>query len=114
MKKELFVKTMNKIQSLNEEQHEFNDMLKKIDPEFGGGYIYSKVIDFMIDILKELVNDKYDEIGYYAWELDFGKSYKDGCITSLDGEVIKLSTPEELYDLIEKDNEETTTEVEII
>ena len=39
------------------------------------------------------------------WELDFGKEYKDGIITKDDGSIIKLSNPEELYDLIISEQE---------
>lgn len=101
MDKELFVNTIRQMEELYIEQEKFNDMLKSIDNEFGGGYIHSKSIDILYNLLKELVNDKQDDwIGYYLWELDFGKKYEDGMITEADGTIIKLSTPEELYDLI--------------
>lgn len=101
MDKELFVSTMAKIEELNQEQEMFNDVLRKLDPEFGGGYINSKAIDTLINLLKVLVNDEYDNIGYYIWELDFGKKYEDGMITSADGEILKMSNAGELFDFIQ-------------
>ena len=100
MNKELFVDTMNKIEELVREQDEFDNLLHKIDNEFGGGYIYNKPIAILEDLLRILVNDKYDNISYYMWELDFGKEYKEGSITEEDGTPIPLSNASELYDLI--------------
>ena len=105
MNKELFVNTINEMEKLYKEQELFNDVLKKIDNDFGGCLIHNKTITLLEDLLKKLVNDKYDYISYYLWELDFGKEYKDGVITEADGSIIKLSNPEELYDLIMREQE---------
>lgn len=103
MDKELFISTMAKIEELHHEQELFNDVLKRLDPEFGGGYINSKAIDTLVNLLKVLVDDEYDNIGYYIWELDFGKKYEDGMITSADGEILKMSNAGELYDFIQSE-----------
>lgn len=100
MDKALFVETMNKLQELSEEQEMFNDALRVIDNEFGGGYIHNKTIFLVEELLAKLMNDKYDYISYYMWELDFGKEYKDGDIVDEDGTFIRLSNAEELYDYI--------------
>ena len=100
MDKELFVETINKLQELSEEQEKFNDILRLIDPEFGGGYVHNKTIFLVEELLSKLVNDKYDNISYYMWEIDFGKEYEDGCVTEEDGTPIPLSNASELYDFI--------------
>jgi len=100
MNKELFIKTMEQIKELVREQDAFNDVLSHIDPEFGGGYIYSKPINILSDLLKSLMNDKYDNISYYMWELNFGDNYEDGMITDQNNNIIPLKTPEDLYNLI--------------
>ena len=105
MNKELFVYIVNKMYELYQEQEKFDDVLKMLDNDFGGCLIHNKTISLLEEILKKLVNDKYDYIGYYLWELDFGKEYKDGVITEDDGSIIKLSNPEELYDLIISEQE---------
>ena len=105
MNKELFIKTVEDIKALYKEQEILNDALHTIDPEFGGGYIYNKPISILENLLKELVNDQYGNISYYFWELDFGEKYYDGCITGPNGEIIKLATPEDLYNLIKEENE---------
>lgn len=100
MDRELFIETINKLQELSEEQEKFNDILREIDPEFGGGYVHNKTIFLVEELLSKLVNDKYGNISYYMWEIDFGKEYKEGCITEEDGTPIPLSNAGELYDLI--------------
>ena len=104
MSKELFVKVINFMKELHIESEKYNNLMQEVDPEFGGGYIHTKTISFLEELLKELSNDVFNEIGYFLWELDFGSKYEDGCITGPEGEIIKLSSPEELYDLIGKDN----------
>ena len=106
MDRDLFIDTMNKIEALAREQDEFNDMLRKIDPEFGGCYIHNKTIFLLEELLSKLVNDKYDNISYYMWEIDFGKEYKMGCVAEEDGTPIPLSNPGELYDLIMESNKQ--------
>lgn len=100
MDKELFTYIVNKMDELYQEQEIFNNVLKTLDSDFGGCLIHNKTISLLEEVLKKLVNDKYDYIGYYLWELNFGKDYKDGVITEANGDIIKLSNPEELYDLI--------------
>lgn len=111
MNKELFVSTMEKIEELHREQERFNDMLRSIDSEFGGGYIHNKTINLLEDLLVKLVNDKYGNISYYMWEIDFGKGYEDGMITAEDGSIIRLSNPSELYDLIVEENADDESEL---
>lgn len=100
MEKNVFVKVINQMEELHREEEEFNDTLRKIDRDFGGGYIHSKSLSLLSGLLKELLSDEYDYIEFYMWELDFGKAYKDGVLTEDDGTPIPLRTPEELYDLI--------------
>ncbi len=37
-------------------------------------------------------------IEYYLWELDFGKKYKDGCVTRKDKSIVNLSDAGNLYE----------------
>ena len=63
------------------------------------GYIHNKTIALIVDLLAQLVNDEYDYISYYIWDLDFGKDYKENSVTK-DDISFPLSNAEELYDLI--------------
>ena len=98
--KERKYKMFEEYKTISIKLEKFNDILREIDPEFGGGYVHNKTIFLVEELLSKLVNDKYDNISYYMWEIDFGKEYKEGCITEEDGTPIPLSNAGELYDLI--------------
>ena len=64
-----------------------------------------RLYEDLIKIIGDAVNDESDWIGYYMWELDFGRKnrmdYKDRyTITDKDGKDVPCSTPSELYDCI--------------
>lgn len=58
----------------------------------------------VLSLLKMIMNDKYDWIDYWMYELDFGRKYHDGCVTDNQGNSIKLATIEDLWNLITEDN----------
>ena len=100
MNKELFIEAIDFIRELNVEENEFNSVMRKIDGEFGGGFIHNKSINYITGLLKVLVNDENDWISYYCWELDFGKKYVEGNVTEEDGTPIPLATAEDLWNII--------------
>lgn len=102
MTKELFIDTINFIKELNQEENDFNDMLRRVDNEFGGGFIHGKSINYLTGLLKILTNDENDWISYYCWEIEFGEKYYDGCVTEVDDTPIPLRTPEDLWNIITK------------
>lgn len=104
MDKQTFIDTICFIQELNKEQQQFNDLMSQIDDNFGGGYIHHKAIHYLSSLLAKLTNDTFEEIEYWMWELDFGEKYYDGCVTKEDGTIIKMKTPEDLYNMILADN----------
>lgn len=44
-----------------------------------------------------------DLVSYWCWELEYGKRYKDGCVTEKDGTIIDISTPEKLWKYLEEE-----------
>lgn len=64
----------------------------------------------VVDLLEIMTNDTEDRwIGYWAFELDCGENYEDGMVTEENGDIIKLKTIEDLWELL-KDNEARETE----
>lgn len=53
-----------------------------------------------INLLQEVAFPGTEDIDYFCYELDFGRSYVDGCVTDSDGNPIDLSTAEKLYDYL--------------
>ena len=47
-----------------------------------------------------------NEIEYFIYDLNFGKDYKEGCLTDMNGTPIDISTAEKLYDYIVSEVEE--------
>lgn len=98
--KEQFVNFMDK---LEEYVHKNNDIEEFLRKELELGMIYGpveKCCDLIVLILQTAMNDENDWINYYIYELDFGKSYKKGSITDVDGTDIPLRNAEDLYKLL--------------
>lgn len=47
--------------------------------------------------------DRMNTLEYFIYELDFGRNYTDGCLTDDNGCDVRISTAEELYDVLVKD-----------
>lgn len=100
--KELFCKIIGKIKEQITRDEEcskaFGIILKN---DFITGYDNYLIVDAILDILKLAFKDnhKYSTIDYFVYELNFGKEYKEGCISDSYGN-IDISTPENLYDYL--------------
>ena len=98
----MFCAAINAIK-LQQEQDEINS--KKLGKiyinAFPANLIYDNSIlsEMIILLLKELTDDKFNDINYFIYELDFGK-HGDGSITTENGEQIDLSSPEKLFDYL--------------
>ena len=62
---------------------------------------YKVLIDAFINLLKECGNDTNDWIGYFVWELDFGRDYTDGCVM-INGKDVPLRTAEDLWNILKR------------
>lgn len=96
---------MKYLQLLDEKDEEFNDLLEKLTFD-GYGYIYSDAISKFLELLKDIMNDRSDWIGYFVYELNWGAEYHLGCIRDKNDNAIPCSNLDELYDLLtEKQND---------
>lgn len=71
-------------------------------------YDNSSIVEGFINLLETLTNDVkhedgYSWIEYFIYELDFGKKYEEGKVTSY-GENVKLKTASDLYAFLIKNN----------
>lgn len=63
-----------------------------------------KTVNFLTNLvyteeeLKE--SGGFDDISYYAWELDFGKNWLSGMVTNKDGKNIPLKNSEDLWNIL--------------
>ena len=111
--KENFVSVIDAIeQFLREEDrlyHETNGVLRLYENDA----INDMVSSFFCFLLK-LFNDENDWIGYYMYELDFGKGWTETSVVEEDGSVIYLRNAGELYDFLIKNIESKTNSDKVI
>ena len=103
--KELFIETINAIQTQYEKDWKNSDKLSEVFNSFVEPYDNSLLTNQLLKILNKIFNIKENEYGsdieYFMWELEFGKKYTEGCI-SKDGKNIPLATAEDLWNLINR------------
>ena len=99
--KEEFVSYIAFIKERGEKMDELN---RAFTDEFEDSifYPYLKYEAKMVDLLKSVMHDKYDDIEYFIYELNFGEKYEDGMIREKDGTLIDFSTAENVYDYLVK------------
>lgn len=98
-----FEKHILRLKELTEERDRINDVIKKskLSDDFNEGLFGTTWFEVLVtDILMDTFNDENDWIGYFIYELDWGKSYKRGSIKDEKGKIIKLKTIKDLYNLL--------------
>ena len=91
-----FKKYMNAVKR----DYEYMDQISNVTrsdflyENFGGP---SHVLDILSDIFHDGENDN---IGYFVFELDWGKNYEPGMVLDKDGIIVPLATLEDLYALL--------------
>ena len=73
--------------------------------------LYGAECSAMVDLLSlamglEVGTCDGHELEYFLYDLTFGKDYKEGCLTDMNGTPIDISTTEKLYDYIVSEVEE--------
>lgn len=53
----------------------------------------------VVQLLEKIMGDSCGNISYFIYELDYGKEYKEGCISDNKG-FIDISSAEKLYDFL--------------
>lgn len=95
---EQFTKYIEKIRLYYEVDKEVNSALNKLNDDFYN-FSSSYSVITIVELLNFIFEDESDWLGYWLWELDFGKKYNEGSVT-LDGKNISLKTIEDLYNML--------------
>ncbi len=101
MDKKKFVECINDFKKSYDKWLVLSEHAQKHSEEFFN-YPTFGMFDLYIHLLEDIMDDEWNYISYYIWDLNFGKNGKE-CITmdTDKGEVkISLTTPEELYDYL--------------
>lgn len=90
---------------------EWNDFCEKVSDATNDAIRLPELCqldDLIVNLLEIIMGDKENDwIGYFCWELDFGRRYEPGCAKEPNGTSIPLSITKELYDLLIKNMEES-------
>lgn len=99
MEKEKFIKAVNALIKQRDIDTKCNEAFKVILPN---DYVSNYNNDVLYQAIIDLIDEK-ELVDYFIWELDCGRSEmaKD-CITLSDGTKIGITTPEELWEVINK------------
>ena len=97
-KKRHFIQTMEYIVESIRKYEKFNKAIQEYtnDTNFSGFFMND---DFLLDLLKELYDDKSDWIGYWLYDLDCGKFAKKNSV-KMKGKNIPIKTLDDLYNII--------------
>lgn len=102
--KEQFVHYINFIKERKEKVDRINDLFTE-EFEDSVFYPHTRYETEMINLLQEVFEDSSNDIDYFIYELDFGESNVAGeAIEEVDGTVVSLTSPEELYDYLIKEH----------
>lgn len=97
--KEKFIGYMESYRELTDIEEILNSAVKLFCPDFNNFYL-DKHSSLILNMLKDLVDDTYDYIDYYIYELNWGKNGTN-CITETDtGKKYSLTNYDELYEYI--------------
>lgn len=94
-----FEKYMLEIKSQQEKEHALDNALYNISPDFGG--FSSGTLDLIVELLKRLMLDEEDWIGYYIWESEWGTKFP--YVWDENNKEIPLQTLKDLYNIIIED-----------
>jgi hypothetical protein len=102
--KETFVKTMNRLERLNEKMNAVDSAMKDLDPDFCSFYILD-IFNITLDVLQEAMHDEEDWISYFAFEYDWLQNFSVGDVT-VDDKDIEIDDWADVYDFLIANMEE--------
>lgn len=109
LSKKEFVEIINELKEVNDFVDETNEKARTLKDAIRSDFFNAMSLSIshentVLKLLEKIFEDR-DIIGWWLYELDYGRKYKKGCIQDSNGKNIDVSTAEKLYDyLIEEVN----------
>ena len=101
--KEKFAEIMNRLKNYNDLQNQIDDLFKNNIENRERDFMNAGSIcighESVVVYLLEKIFDT-DMISYWAYELNYGEEYEEGCVLDENMNNIDLSTAEKLYDYL--------------
>ncbi len=106
--KEEFVKILDQLKEVTEIQDKVNQIFRDSRENIESSNMNSASLQIshesiVVELLQKIMGDNdenYPDISYFIYDLDYGKLYKHGCVTGVDGKIIDFSTAGNLYDYL--------------
>ena len=105
--KQEFVGILNRLREatelLDKVEELFRDSRENLESDFcNGAGLQISHEGIVVKLLEKLMQDSAGNISYFIYELDYGKEYREDCVSDKNGN-IDISTPEKLYDYLMKE-----------
>ena len=105
--KQEFVDILNRLREATElvdkVEELFRDSRENLECDFcNGAGLQISHEGIVVKLLEKLMQDSAGYISYFIYELDYGKEYREDCVSDKNGN-IDISTPEKLYDYLMKE-----------
>lgn len=101
--KELFIDCIKSMRDVWDYQRESVKLINKYNPYSQTSFLdYPSCDDELLILLTKIMNDCDGLISYFCYEIDFGREWKVGCMTDIDGTDIPLGTIEDLWNELNK------------
>ena len=105
--KQEFVGILNRLREATElvdkVEELFRDSRENLESDFcNGAGLQISHEGIVVKLLEKLMQDSAGNISYFIYELDYGREYREGCVSDKKGN-INISTPEKLYDYLMKE-----------
>ena len=102
-----FVDIINDLMEVNDFVNETNDKAKRLNDAIISDFFNAQSLsisheNIVVELLEDMFNDS-DLIGWWLYELDYGRKFKMGDLVD-NGVEIDLSTSEKLYDYLKEKN----------
>jgi len=98
MNKQEFKQILTELLAIKKNEDNLNEAFQRFEPDWN--YLcFGRYETLVVNVLKLVMEDKEDWIGYWIYELNCGKDAKAGSVT-IKGKNIPIKTISNLYDLI--------------
>lgn len=104
--KEQFISIIDKLKEVDDFVKETNDRARKLNDAIISDFFNASSLsisheNIVLKLLENMFNDK-EILGWWLYELDYGRKFKQGYLKDDEGTDIDVSTAEKLYDYLIK------------
>ena len=105
LSKKEFIDVMNRLREASDLQTQVNKLFRNSRENIENDFLNAAALQIshqstVVFLLKKILNDQYDYIEYFIYELDYGRMYEEGMLTDENGQDIDIHTPDLLYEFI--------------